>query len=183
MSALEQQLLLLGMADLPVDATIKRQFDQFISTASLHFDHVCQQRPNNTTIDLLLGFMTLHQRQAQQQWLQQCTAAAKMKTVFNDTLGCDNAAYFNHQDQSYLLALTHLWLMVQGATGIDYSYSNEQAEAQTHLLLHNTETTVSTVIDTKHDAFRCQLMQSYYLGKNHNKVKLSTRIKRLFRKV
>ncbi|WP_394166046.1 hypothetical protein [Photobacterium piscicola] len=183
MSALEQQLLLLGMADLPVDSAIKKQFDQFISTSSTHFDHVCQQRPDSTTINLLLGFMTLHQQQAQQQWIYQRTATTKMKAVFNATVGTDYATYFTHQEQDYLLALTHLWLMVQGASHIDYSYSNEQAETQAQLLLQNTETISSAPLNTTQEVLRCQLMQSYYLGKNHNKVTFSTRIKLLFRKV
>ena len=183
MSTLEQQLLLLGMTDLPIDTLIKKQLDQFITASSAHFDHVCQQRPNSTTIDLLLGFMTLHHQQAQQQWLHQQTAATKMQTVFNNTIGHDHAANFTHQDHNALLALTHLWLMVQGASGIDYSYSNEQAKTQSDLLLENEITTSPLQINPKLELLRCQFMQSYYLGKNHNKVKLRTRIKLLFRKV
>lgn len=182
MSVLEQQLLLFGIADLSVNTAIKKQFDQFISTSSTHFDHVCQQRPDSTLIDLLLGFMTLHQQQAQQQWSSQYIAATKMKAVFNDTIGHDHAIHFTHQDQSYLLALTHLWLMVQGASGIDYSYSNEQAEIQAHLLLHGAETIPLLSLDTAQEALRCQFMQSYYLGKKHNKVKISLRLKQLFKK-
>ena len=60
MSELKQQLLLLGMANLPVDTTTQQQLEQFISTSSAHFNRVRQQRPNSLLLDLLLGFMTLY---------------------------------------------------------------------------------------------------------------------------
>ena len=177
MSQLKQQLFLLGMANLSVDASTQQQLEQFISASSAHFERVRLQRPDSTSLDLLLGFMTLHHQQAHQQWLHQHAAATKMQAVFDSTLS-DHANSFTNQDQHYLVALTHLWLMVQGACGIDYSYSNEQAEIQ------------SRIINGAHDQFstdveslRCQFMQSYYLGKNHNKPNFSTRIKQLFRKV
>lgn len=182
MSELKQQLLLLGMANLSVDTTTQQQFEQFISASSAHFEHVRQQRPNSTLLDLLLGFMTLHHQQAHQQWLHQQTAAIKMKAVFNNTIGNDYANNFTHQDQHYLLALTHLWLMVQGASGIDYSYSNEQAEIQSRIIIGNKQPESSTQLNIEVESLRCKFMQSYYLGKKQNKLKFSTRIRQLFRK-
>lgn len=183
MSKLKQQLLLLGMADLPINTTTTQHLHQFITSSSAHFDHVRQQRPNSTMSDLLLGFMTLHHQQAQQQWSAQHIAAIKMKAVFSHTIGDNYATNFTHQDQEYLLALTHLWLMIQGAYGIDYSYSNEQAKIQSIALISNENTASSTQINTNVESLRCEFMQSYYLGKNYNTVKFSTRIKQLFRKV
>ena len=183
MSELKQQLLLLGMANLPIDATTQQQLEQFISASSAHFDHIRQQRPNSTLLNLLLGFMTLHHQQSHQQWLNQRAAATKMNAIFSATLGDDHANNFTHQDQHYLLALTHLWLMVQGASGIDYSYSNEQAEIQSRNIINNENTVSPIQLNTKVDSLRCQFMQSYYLGKNHHNVNFSTRIKQLFRKL
>ena len=183
MSELKQQLLLLGMANLPVDTTTQQQLEQFISTSSAHFNRVRQQRPNSLLLDLLLGFMTLYHQKAHQQWLDQCSAATKMKAVFNDTIGNDYANNFTHQDQHYLLALTHLWLMVQGAYGIDYTYSNEQASIQSRSIISDKNAVSPTQVNTKVESLRCQFMQSYYLGKKHHKVNFSTRIKQLFRKV
>ncbi|CEO41210.1 hypothetical protein [Photobacterium kishitanii] len=183
MSELKQQLLLLGMADLPVDASTQQQLEQFISASSAHFEHVRQQRPNSTLLDLLLGFMTLHHQQVHQQWQHQHTTAIKMKAVLNNTIGNDYARNFTHQDQHYLLAVTHLWLMVQGASGIDYSYSNEQAETQSHIIINGEQTVQPTQLNIEVESLRCKFMQSYYLGKNHNKAKFRARIKQLFRKV
>lgn len=183
MSELKQQLLLLGMADLPVDASTQQQLEQFILASSAHFEHVRQQRPNSTLLDLLLGFMTLHHQQVHQQWQHQHTTAIKMKAVLNNTIGNDYARNFTHQDQHYLLAVTHLWLMVQGASGIDYSYSNEQAETQSHIIINGEQTVQPTQLNIEVESLRCKFMQSYYLGKNHNKAKFRARIKQLFRKV
>ncbi|WP_163920533.1 hypothetical protein [Photobacterium sp. Alg240-V54] len=181
MSHLKQQLLLLGMANLSVDASIQQQLEQFISTSSAHFERVRLQRPDSTPLDLLLGFMTLHHQQAHQQWLHQHAAATKMLAVFDSTLG-DHANGFTNQDQHYLVALTHLWLMVQGACNIDYSYSNEQAEIQSGII-NGEHHQLPPQFSTDVESLRCQFMQSYYLGKNHNKPNFSTRIKQLFRKV
>ena len=183
MSVLEQQLSLLGIANLPLDVKTRQQLDLFISTSSAHFDHICQQRPDKSLLDLLLGFMTLHHQQAQQQWLHQRTATTKMKMVFNHTLGDEFANKFTHQDQDTLLALTHLWLMVQGAANIDYSYSNEQADKLSQIIINGEEKEFPTQIITNIESLRCQFMQSYYLGKKHHKSKFSLYIKQLFRKV
>ncbi|MEC6830962.1 hypothetical protein VXS06_04205 [Photobacterium toruni] len=183
MSELKQQLLLLGMADLPINTTNTLQLHQFITASSAHFDHVRQQRPNSSTLDLLLGFMTLHHQKGQQQWSHQRATSTKMKAVFSDTIGDDYAANFTHQDLEYLLVLTHLWLMVQGAAGIDYSYSNEQAKIQSFALVSHENTVAPTQINTHVESLRCEFMQSYYLGKNHNRVSFSTRIKQWFKKV
>ncbi|SMY35076.1 hypothetical protein [Photobacterium andalusiense] len=182
MSQLKQQLLLLGIANLSVDTSTQQQLEQFIATSSAHFDRVRLQRPDSSLLDLLLGFMTLHHQQAHQQWLHQRTTAIKMQAVFDNTLG-DHANSFTNQDQHYLIALTHLWLMVQGACNIDYSYSNEQAETLSRIIINDEHDQLSSQFSTDVESLRCQFMQSYYLGKNHNKPNFRTRIKQLFRKV
>ena len=183
MSQLEQQLLLLGINHLSIDVKTRHQLDQFIAASSAHFDHICQQRPEKPLLDLLLGFMTLHHQQAQQQWLHQRTTTKKMNVIFNDTLGDNFANKFINQDQDTLLALTHLWLMLQGASGIHYSYSNEQAEIQCQMIIGSEYTQFPTKTNIDLEALRCQFMQSYYLGKNHNKSNFICRIKQRFRKV
>ena len=127
--------------------------------------------------------MTLHHQQAQQQWLHQRTTTKKMNVIFNDTLGDNFANKFINQDQDTLLALTHLWLMLQGASGIHYSYSNEQAEIQCQMIIGSEYTQFPTKTNIDLEALRCQFMQSYYLGKNHNKSNFICRIKQRFRKV
>lgn len=179
MSALKHLLLSLGSEHLSLTAQEHQQITQFITATSAHFDRVCQQRPERPQLELLLGFMTLYHQQAQSQWGQQQAASTKMKAVFDSTIGEHHRQKFTHHNQDDFTIITHLWLMVQGAMGIDYSYSNEQAQHDSQLLLHcHLSSSEQNHLDQ--EQLRCQFMQSYYHGKLAYQPHWLERIKKRF---
>ena len=74
--------------------------------------------------------------------------------------------------------VTHLWLYTQGYLNMDFSLAHDHAEQTQNTLQHEL---VIKRMDL--DAFRTDLMQSFYMGKEVNPAKkqgLFSWVKRLF---
>ncbi|WP_305404075.1 hypothetical protein [Photobacterium leiognathi] len=83
-----------------------------------------------------------------------------MQSVFESTVGADHASKFQHQDSEQYTIVCLLWLLVQGASQIDYSYANEQAETICQQLFTTSATMKSA--DSQAELLRQRLMQAYY---------------------
>lgn len=99
---------------------------------------------------------------------QHATSTHHMQQVLSDTLGEEHAEKFTNQSAEDLVLVTHLWLYTQGYLNMDFSLAHDHAEQTQNILQHEL---VIKRMDL--DAFRTDLMQSFYLGKEANPAKAS----------
>ena len=179
MTDLKSLFFSLGIEKLDLSSEDQALINQFISSFTPRFLDICQQRPDRAPLDLLLGLMTQQHKRLSQQWQTQQQAYHQMQSVFENTVGADHASKFQHQESEQYTIVSLLWLLVQGASQIDYSYANEQAETICQQLF-TTSTTMKSA-DSQAELLRQRLMQAYYLGKKSSQQSLVTKLKNWFK--
>lgn len=160
MSDLTLLFLSLGIEQIHLYEKDQHLVDDFLSQLSPRFDAICQQRPDRSPQDLLLGLMTQQHQHIAAQWQTQQQAHHQMQAVFSHTIGTEHSDKFHAPITDHYLLITELWLLVQGACGIDYSYADEQVEQVLGDLYPDS---------ASHKTMRtlCQqhCMQAFYVGK------------------
>ncbi len=179
MTDLKSLFFSLGIEKLDLSSEDQSLINQFISSFTPRFLDICQQRSDRAPLDLLLGLMTQQHQQLSQQWQTQQQAYQQMQSVFESTVGSDHASKFQHQDSEQYTIVSLLWLLVQGASQIDYSYANEQAETICQQLF--TTTATMKTADSQVEQLRQRLMQAYYQGKKSTKQSLFSQLKNWFK--
>ncbi|OAN11034.1 hypothetical protein A3K86_18840 [Photobacterium jeanii] len=154
-SLLQQALEQVGLPRLALSETQQKQLTDFIENQHTFFERVCEQKRDKHQTDLLLGLLTKAQQQTELAYSQNAEAIQRMQQVFSETIGEEQKSKFISQDHNQLALETHLWLLVQGYCGIDFSYANEQAQRVAELLTSSDEA----------QALRSQFLASYYHGK------------------
>ncbi|MCG7497801.1 hypothetical protein MHO82_13095 [Vibrio sp. Of7-15] len=148
-----------GLAELTSSSQTQEESDTFITAYSSAFDAVCKQKPDSTQNDLLLGFITKTYLAKREYYQAQEESMENMRQVFKDTVGKEHAGKFKSQESDSLQFTASVWFMVQGYTGIDYSYAYEHADDIAHLLSQQAE---------QIESIRSELMRSYYVGVEHS---------------
>lgn len=161
MPDLLNELCVMGLHDLPFSEQERSELDQFIAVCSPFFVSVCQQKPDKSPHHLLLGVMTKAQNEAVADYQHKSQSLQNMKQVFEDTVGADHAGKFVATDSQRLTVITTVWFMVQGYTGIDFSYANDHAGQIAQALMPG-----SPNPSTTHAAepTRSGFMRAYYIG-------------------
>lgn len=178
MTDLKHLFFSLGLEQLDLSEKDKNIINAFIHESTPRFNDICHQRQDKEPLALLLGYMTQQHHIASSRWTEQQTAYHQMQSVFQSTVGVEHASKFINQDVDEYILITLLWLLVQGANKIDYSYANEQAET---LLDHISEEIKQSNDSKKDEQLRQRLLQAYYQGKKTTQQSLFTKLKRMFR--
>lgn len=149
----------------------------FVQHNKALFKHACDNKPDNSSIQTLLGLLTKTHIDATYEFSADKDASEAMLQVLEETVGQEHSQKFNHSSSKKLQFTTHLWLYIQGRMGMDYSLANDHAEATANLLSRFTKST--------DDEIRVEFMASFYDGLNiyqaHNKPSgLIHSFKRLF---
>ena len=188
MPDLLNELSVMGLHDLPFSEQERSELDQFIAVCSPFFVSVCQQKPDKSQHHLLLGVMTKAQSEAVEDYKQKSQSLQNMKQVFEDTVGADHADKFVATDSQRLTVIATVWFMVQGYTGIDFSYANDHAEqiAQTLMPAPLVSTTANSSNTHSAEPIRSGFMRAYYVGveqarKNKSSATLFETIKKWFK--
>ncbi|MCG3864681.1 MULTISPECIES: hypothetical protein [unclassified Photobacterium] len=178
MTDLKHLFFSLGLEQLDLSEKEQNIINAFIHESTPRFDDICRQRQDKEPLALLLGFMTQQYQIASSRWVEQQTAYHQMQSVFQSTVGTEHASKFLNQDADEYMLITLLWLLVQGANRIDYSYANEQAET---LLTHINEETKKPNNSKENEQLRQRLLQAFYQGKNATQQSLFTKLKRMLK--
>ncbi|WP_244156065.1 hypothetical protein [Photobacterium angustum] len=168
MTDLKHLFFSLGLEQLDLSEKEKNIINAFIEQSTPRFNDICHQRQDKEPLALLLGYMTQQHHIASSRWIEQQTAYHQMQSVFQSTVGTEHASKFINQDVDEYILITLLWLLVQGANKIDYSYANEQAET---LLAHIHEETKESNDSKEDEQLRQRLMQAFYQGKKNDAAK------------
>ncbi|PQJ62194.1 hypothetical protein [Photobacterium angustum] len=177
MTDLKHLFFSLGLEQLDLSEKEKNIINAFIEQSTPRFNDICHQRQDKEPLTLLLGYMTQQHHIASSRWIEQQAAYHQMQSVFESTVGTEHASKFLNQDADEYILITLLWLFVQGANKIDYSYANEQAET---LLAHINEETKESNDSKEDEQLRQRLMQAFYQGKKTTQQSLFTKLRRMF---
>ncbi|PSW06712.1 hypothetical protein C9I89_04035 [Photobacterium lipolyticum] len=166
MPDLLNELSVMGLHDLPFSEQERGELDQFIAVCSPFFVSVCQQKPDKSQHHLLLGVMTKAQSEAVEDYKQKSQSLQNMKQVFEDTVGAEQADKFVATDSQRLKVIATVWFMVQGYTGIDFSYANDHAEQIAQTLMPDSLIVSDADYSKTQSAeqIRSGFMQAYYVG-------------------
>ena len=168
----------MGFKNIPFVDEHKAARRRWVKEQASLFIRVCENKPDTAAALHLLGLLTKSHIEASALYEQHATSTHKMQQVFSDTLGEEHAEKFTNQSAEDLVLVTHLWLYTQGYLNMDFSLAHDHAEQTQNTLQHEL---VIRRMDL--DAFRTDLMQSFYLGKEANPTKASGLfgwVKRLF---
>ena len=178
MTDLKHLFFSLGLEQLDLSGKEKNIINAFIEQSTSRFNDICHQRQDKEPLALLLGYMTQQHNIALSRWIEQQEAYHQMQSVFQSTVGTEHASKFINQDADEYILITLLWLFVQGANKIDYSYANEQAEI---LLGHINKEKKQPNESKKDEQLRQRLLQAFYQGKKTTQQSLFTKLKHMFR--
>ncbi|WP_157037796.1 hypothetical protein [Photobacterium aquae] len=182
MKTLQQVLEDSGLAELPLTEKSNDYIAQFITQREDFFQRVCREKADKYPYGLSLGLMTQMIHAALENYQVTHAKTAELRTLITDHIGDVHAAKFTTMNDIEIQTLATVWLMVQGANGIDFSYANEQAEMLCSVLDKQSPTIGDNPI-------RSQLMQAYYIGVEHLRpeyqptsllASLSNKVKALF---
>lgn len=164
MAELLKELENMGLSALSFSEQEQALLEQFISVSSPFFDNVCQHRVDKPTHDLVLGLLTKSQQEAFDEYQATLPKITELKQMFSDQVGSEYAEKFKTLNQAEMTVISSLWFMVQGYTGIDFSYANDHAE-EIAGLLSEYKPHSSVTGDAEH--YRTRFMQAYYTGVDH----------------
>ncbi|CAH1544390.1 conserved hypothetical protein [Vibrio rotiferianus] len=178
MTPLNEFIEEIGVKNIPFVCQHKAARRRWTKEQAPLFIKVCENKPDTAPALHLLGLLTKSHIEASALYEQHSTSAHHMQQVLNDTLGEEHAEKFTNQSAENLVLVTHLWLYTQGYLNMDFSLAHDHAEQTQNTLQHEL---VIKRMDL--DAFRTDLMQSFYMGKEANPAKkqgLFSWVKRLF---
>ncbi|WP_139685530.1 hypothetical protein [Vibrio tasmaniensis] len=156
---LEACLQLAGLDSVKALTTgYEKELKSFIDENHALFRHACENKPDNSARQTLLGLLTKVHIDASYRFESNKEANEAMQNVFDNTVGTEHCDKFQNSNAQQLKLITHLWLFVQGRLGMDYSLANDHAAVAASLL--------SRVSKNTDDEIRVEFMASFYDGLN-----------------
>ena len=134
----------------------EQESKDFIQSNQSLFKHACENKPDNSSIQTLLGLLTKTHIDASYEFSSDKDASEAMQQVLEETVGQEHSQKFSHSSSKKLQFITHLWLFVQGRMGMDYSLANDHAAATASLLCR--------IVRQTEDEIRVSFMGSFYDG-------------------
>lgn len=134
----------------------EQEYKDFIQSNKSLFQHSCQNKPDNSSIQTLLGLLTKAHIDASYEFGADKNASEAMQQVIEETVGQEYSQKFSHSSSKKLQFITHLWLFIQGRMGMDYSLANDHAALTANQL--------SRLIRQTEDEIRVEFMGSFYDG-------------------
>ncbi len=136
----------------------EKELASFIDENHALFKHACENKPDNSARQTLLGLLTKEHIDASYRFESNKDASEAMQNVFDNTVGSEHSGKFQNSNSQQLKLVTHLWLFIQGRLGMDYSLANDHAAATAKLL--------SRLSRSTDDEIRVEFMASFYDGLN-----------------
>ncbi|CAK1776056.1 conserved hypothetical protein [Vibrio crassostreae] len=136
----------------------EKELTSFIDENHALFKHACENKPDNSARQTLLGLLTKEHIDASYRFESNKDASEAMQSVFDNTVGTEHGDKFQNSNARQLKLVTHLWLFIQGRLGMDYSLANDHAAA--------TATLLSRLSRNTDDEIRVEFMGSFYDGLN-----------------
>ncbi|WP_299140162.1 hypothetical protein [uncultured Vibrio sp.] len=136
----------------------EKELASFIDENHALFKHACENKPDNSARQTLLGLLTKEHIDVSYRFESNKDASEAMQSVFDNTVGSEHSDKFQNSSSQQLKLVTHLWLFIQGRLGMDYSLANDHAAATAKLL--------SRLSRSTDDEIRVEFMASFYDGLN-----------------
>ncbi|CAK1695570.1 conserved hypothetical protein [Vibrio crassostreae] len=136
----------------------EKELTSFIDENHALFKHACENKPDNSARQTLLGLLTKVHIDVSYRFESNKEANEAMQNVFDNTVGTEHSDKFQNSNAQQLKLVTHLWLFIQGRLGMDYSLANDHAAA--------TATLLSRLSRNTDDEIRVEFMGSFYDGLN-----------------
>ncbi|PTO55031.1 hypothetical protein CWN94_08985 [Vibrio splendidus] len=136
----------------------EKELSSFIDENHALFKHACENKPDNSARQTLLGLLTKVHIDASYRFESNKEANEAMQNVFDNTVGTEHSDKFQNSNAHQLQLITHLWLFIQGRLGMDYSLANDHAAVAATLL--------SRISRSSDDEIRVEFMASFYDGLN-----------------
>ncbi|UPR49439.1 hypothetical protein ITG13_21075 [Vibrio cyclitrophicus] len=136
----------------------EKELASFIDANHALFKHACENKPDNSARQTLLGLLTKEHIDASYRFESNKDANEAMQSVFDNTVGSEHGDKFQNSNAQQLKLVTHLWLFIQGRLGMDYSLANDHAAVAATLL--------SRISRSSDDEIRVEFMASFYDGLN-----------------
>ncbi|CAK2695082.1 conserved hypothetical protein [Vibrio crassostreae] len=136
----------------------EKELASFVDQNYALFKHACENKPDNSARQTLLGLLTKEHIDANYRFESNKDASEAMQSVFDNTVGSEHGDKFQNSNSQQLKLVTHLWLFIQGRLGMDYSLANDHAAA--------TATLLSRLSRNTDDEIRVEFMGSFYDGLN-----------------
>lgn len=156
---LEACLQFAGLDSVKVLTTgYEKELSSFIDENHALFKHACENKPDNSARQTLLGLLTKVHIDASYRFESNKEANEAMQNVFDNTVGTEHSDKFQNSNAQQLKLITHLWLFIQGRLGMDYSLANDHAAVAATLL--------SRISRSSDDEIRVEFMASFYDGLN-----------------
>lgn len=156
---LEACLQLAGLDSVKALTTgYEKELKSFIDENHALFRHACENKPDNSARQTLLGLLTKVHIDASYRFESNKEANEAMQNVFDNTVGTEHSDKFQNSNAQQLKLITHLWLFIQGRLGMDYSLANDHAAVAATLL--------SRISRSSDDEIRVEFMASFYDGLN-----------------
>ncbi|MEZ9447928.1 hypothetical protein AB4184_10715 [Vibrio splendidus] len=156
---LEACLQLAGLDSVKALSTgYEKELSSFIDENHALFKHACENKPDNSARQTLLGLLTKVHIDASYRFDSNKEANEAMQNVFDNTVGTEHSDKFQNSNAQQLKLITHLWLFIQGRLGMDYSLANDHAAVAATLL--------SRISRSSDDEIRVEFMASFYDGLN-----------------
>ncbi|MEZ9954462.1 hypothetical protein AB4395_18375 [Vibrio splendidus] len=156
---LEACLQLAGLDSVKALTTgYEKELSSFIDENHALFKHACENKPDNSARQTLLGLLTKVHIDASYRFESNKKANEAMQNVFDNTVGTEHSDKFQNSNAQQLKLITHLWLFIQGRLGMDYSLANDHAAVAATLL--------SRISRSSDDEIRVEFMASFYDGLN-----------------
>ncbi|WP_114635117.1 hypothetical protein [Vibrio splendidus] len=156
---LEACLQLAGLDSVKALTTgYEKELKSFIDDNHALFKHACENKPDNSARQTLLGLLTKVHIDASYRFESNKEANEAMQNVFDNTVSTEHSDKFQNSNAQQLKLITHLWLFIQGRLGMDYSLANDHAAVAATLL--------SRISRSSDDEIRVEFMASFYDGLN-----------------
>ena len=156
---LEACLQLAGLDSVKALSTgYEKELSSFIDENHALFRHACENKPDNSARQTLLGLLTKVHIDASYRFESNKEANEAMQNVFDNTVGTEYSDKFQNSNAQQLKLVTHLWLFIQGRLGMNYSLANDHAAVAATLL--------SRISRSSDDEIRVEFMASFYDGLN-----------------
>ncbi|MDH5889066.1 hypothetical protein [Vibrio splendidus] len=156
---LDACLQLAGLDSVKALSTVyEKELSSFIDENHALFKHACENKPDNSARQTLLGLLTKVHIDASYRFESNKEANEAMQNVFDNTVGTEHSDKFQNSNAQQLKLITHLWLFIQGRLGMDYSLANDHAAVAATLL--------SRISRSSDDEIRVEFMASFYDGLN-----------------
>ncbi|MEZ9340572.1 hypothetical protein AB4176_22240 [Vibrio splendidus] len=156
---LEACLQLAGLDSVKALTTdYEKELSSFIDENHALFKHACENKPDNSARQTLLGLLTKVHIDASYRFESNKEANEAMQNIFDKTVGAEYSDKFQNSNAQQLKLVTHLWLFIQGRLGMDYSLANDHAAV--------TATLLSRISRSSDDEIRVEFMASFYDGLN-----------------